>query len=219
MHKLDIIFFGVTGLVGSYGVRHLYKLAKENGRNLRWGVAGRKKETIREALEELERETGDGNIQNIPVFIADMEDIESIENMVKNTKLVMNASGPLRKNGEVVIQACLKFKTHYCDVSAEPNFIEKMQWKYDEEAKRAGVWIVNTCGVDSIAYDMGILFLEQNFDGVVNSVETFLRFGIDDSSIPGPEFNVSTWKSMIDLIVNKKNSKKSERKQTTKYLI
>lgn len=42
-------------------------------------------------------------------------------------------------------------------------FLEGMQLKYDEDAKKKGVYIVGSCGFDSIPSEMGIAFLKQNF--------------------------------------------------------
>lgn len=55
-----------------------------------------------------------------------------------------------------------------------------MQVKYNEEAAKKGVYIVSACGFDSIPTDLGVVFLEKEFKGQVNSVETFL-----DASVVG----------------------------------
>ncbi|KAL3265370.1 hypothetical protein HHI36_009577 [Cryptolaemus montrouzieri] len=133
---------------------------------------------------------------------ADMEDSKSIEEMVKRARVLMNACGPLRRHGETVIQACLKHRTHHVDISAEPNFIEKVELEYNEEARKRDVYIVGSCGVDSITYDMGLFYLEKKLGGTLNSVEAYLRYGSDNPSLPGPDLNCSTWKSVIDLMTH-----------------
>lgn len=45
--------------------------------------------------------------------------------------------------------------------------METMQLEYDEAAKKAGVYIISACGFDSIPADMGLVFLKNNFKGVV----------------------------------------------------
>ena len=37
--------------------------------------------------------------------------------------------------------------------------------RYGEQAKEAGVYIVNYCGFDSIPNDMGVLILQRAFNG------------------------------------------------------
>ncbi|KAL3280422.1 hypothetical protein HHI36_017904 [Cryptolaemus montrouzieri] len=214
--KFDIILFGVTGLVGRYSLRLLHKLATAKGRNLTWAVAGRDEIKIRNVLEDLQKRTGDASLAEVTMILADMENAESIENMVQKARIIANACGPLRKKGEVVIKACLKYKTHYVDVSAEPNFIEKMELKYNDEARTCGLCIVSSCGVDSIAYDMGLTYLQRKFEGTLNSVEIYFRHGTDDPSIPGPDFNRSTWKSAIDLMAHSQELNRIRKKKNDK---
>ena len=49
-----------------------------------------------------------------------------------------------------------------------------MQLDYHSSAHKNNVYVVGACGFDSIPADMGTVFLEQKFDGQVNSVETYL---------------------------------------------
>ncbi|KAI8420615.1 hypothetical protein MSG28_007859 [Choristoneura fumiferana] len=39
-----------------------------------------------------------------------------------------------------------------------------MHLKYDQAAKDAGVYIVSACGIESIPNDMGLVYMQQNFD-------------------------------------------------------
>ncbi|XP_044760961.1 saccharopine dehydrogenase-like oxidoreductase [Coccinella septempunctata] len=203
--KLDLILFGVTGLVGRYGVRHLYKLSKE--KNLTFGVAGRNEQKIKNVLVKLEEETGDKSIAKIPIILADMSDEQSIKQMTSRCKVLIQSCGPLRQLGEVVVKACIESRTHYVDVSAEENFIDKVALEYQEQAKKAGIYMVGSCGIDCIAYDLGVLYIQKKFRGTVNSVETYLKMDTDDPTLTGPSYNVSTWKSTIDLMLNKRELK------------
>lgn len=44
-------------------------------------------------------------------------------------------------------------------------FLETVQFKYFEEAKAKGIYIVGACGFDSIPCDVGLEFLRKKFDG------------------------------------------------------
>ena len=68
--------------------------------------------------------------------------------------------------------------------------MEKMQLKYHKEAMDKGVYVVSACGFDSIPADLGVIFLEKEFKGQVNSVETYL-----ESQLVG---NISQVKSMLE---------------------
>ncbi len=60
-------------------------------------------------------------------------------------------------------------------------FMEQMIYKYGEQAKDAGVYIVNSCGFDSIPNDLGTLLLERKFPGELAYVESYMT--IDDVSL------------------------------------
>ncbi len=46
-------------------------------------------------------------------------------------------------------------------------FVELMNSKYGEQAKEAGVYIVNFCGFDCIPNDLGALVLHKAFNGTI----------------------------------------------------
>jgi len=49
-----------------------------------------------------------------------------------------------------------------------------MQLKYDREAQKKGVYILSTCGFDSIPCELGVQYLKKRFGGELNAVETYL---------------------------------------------
>lgn len=102
---------------------------------------------------------------NIPIIFADLDDPESIEKMTASARIIINAVGPYRFYGEQVIAACVKTGTHHVDISGEPQFMDLMQLKYHEAAQAKGIYLVSACGFDSIPADMGVIFLQKNFEG------------------------------------------------------
>jgi len=44
-------------------------------------------------------------------------------------------------------------------------FLEGMQLKYHSKAQENGVYIIGSCGFDSIPADMGILYTQNHFKG------------------------------------------------------
>lgn len=76
--------------------------------------------------------------------------------------------------------------------------METMQLKYNEQARAKGIYIVSACGFDSIPADMGTVFLQENFNGTVNSVETYLRsYAINNYKSSGAGLNYGTWESAV----------------------
>ncbi|XP_030748370.1 saccharopine dehydrogenase-like oxidoreductase [Sitophilus oryzae] len=199
-NRLDIVIFGATGFTGLHCIPYVAKLSKANGRNLSWGVAGRSEEKLKKTLKELGEKNGD-NFDSIPIITADIQDKDSIVNMAKKAKLVINCCGPYRFFGEPVVKACIEAGAHHVDVSGEPEYMEKVQLEHHEAAVEKGVYAISACGLDSIPSDLGVAFVQQNFEGTLNSVETYLR-GWTEGDVKGPLINYGTWDSAVHGLEN-----------------
>lgn len=171
VREFDFMVFGATGYTGKYVVEYIAKIEEQQ---LKWAVAGRSSAKVKEVLEEVSSITGK-NVTDIAIFEADVTNEESLATMCQKAKLILNCVGPFRLYGEPVVKACIQNGSHYIDVCAESWFVETIQLKYHEEARKAGVYIVGPAGFDSIPCETGIQFLQQNFDGDVNSVETVVK--------------------------------------------
>ncbi|XP_066254804.1 saccharopine dehydrogenase-like oxidoreductase [Euwallacea similis] len=195
MARLDIIIFGATGFTGKHCIPYVVNAAKENGRSLTWGIAGRSEDKLKAVLKEM----GDKiemNLESIPIIIADVENQESLQNMAKKARLVINCCGPYRFFGEPVVKACVESETHHIDVSGEPQYITQVELDYHDEAQQKGIYLISACGMDSIPTDLGIIHLQQNFKGTLNSVETYLR-AWSEGSVKGSLVNYGTWESAV----------------------
>ncbi|XP_041449473.1 saccharopine dehydrogenase-like oxidoreductase [Drosophila obscura] len=192
--RLDVIIFGASGFTGKYTVFEAVTVL--NG--LRWGIAGRNREKLESVLKQMGAKAKK-DLSQTPIFIADISDEASLLEMAKRCRIVVNTAGPYRFHGEKVVIACIEAGTHHVDVSGEPQYMETMQLKYDQRAKERGVYVVSACGFDSIPADMGVVFVEKNFDGVVNSVETFLESGVKEGGTSGTRagLNYGTWESAV----------------------
>ena len=94
------------------------------------------------------------------------------------------------------MSACVKAGTHHVDISGEPQYLEKMQLKYHDEAKEKGIYVIGACGFDSIPGDVGHIFLNQKMEGDVNDVEMYLKITAPEG-VPGAKINFGTWQSAI----------------------
>ena len=45
-----------------------------------------------------------------------------------------------------MVKECVKTSTHHIDVSGEPEYLEKMQFLYNEKAIETNTFIVGSCG-------------------------------------------------------------------------
>lgn len=203
--NLDVIIFGASGFTGKYTVFEGVKILA----NLSWGIAGRNKLKLEAVLAEMGRKAST-DLSHIPVVIADVEDQDSLVKMARECKIVVNCCGPYQLYGEPVIKACLEAGTHHVDVSGEANFLEGMQLKYHTAAAEKGIYLISACGFDSIPAEIGTLFLEQQFDGVVNSVESYLFTKMKGKRELGA-IHYGTWASIVHMFANLKELKQTRR--------
>ena len=144
----------------------------------------------------------DKDLSNTPIIIADVNDEKSLVEMAKKAKIIVNCCGPYRHWGEQVVKACIEAGTHHVDVSGEPQYMETMQLKYNEQAREKGVYIVSACGYDSIPAEIGTVFLQDNFQGTVNSVEAIVYHYQVDKTKPRAGANFGTLASIVHAFAN-----------------
>lgn len=188
----DLVIFGATGFTGQFVVDEVARVEEEEG-SLTWAVAGRNMEKLQKVLAQSSQRTGK-NLEEKPIVIADSSSYNSLLEMCKQTRVVLNCVGPYRFHGEQVVKACIEGGASHVDISGEPQFLEKMQLMYSEKAKEAGSYIVGACGFDSIPADLGILFTRNHFKGDLNAVEGFLNFSAGPEGIVA---NFTTFESAV----------------------
>lgn len=59
------------------------------------------------------------------------------------------------------------------EISFIVQFLEKVQLLYSAKAKEANVYVVGSCGFDSIPVDMGVHFTRKNFKGLWQNILSF----------------------------------------------
>jgi short subunit dehydrogenase-like uncharacterized protein len=168
--EYDIVLFGATGFTGGLTAEYLSNNADEG---TRWALAGRN--TAK--LEDVRGRLGESRAE-LPLISADVENPASIRALAESTKVVITTVGPYINYGEPLVAACAAAGTSYVDLTGEPEFVDLMWLRYNDEAERTGARIVHSCGFDSIPYDLGALFaVDQLPEGVPIKLEGFVRAG------------------------------------------
>ncbi|XP_078674831.1 saccharopine dehydrogenase-like oxidoreductase isoform X2 [Branchiostoma floridae x Branchiostoma belcheri] len=211
--KYDVVVFGASGFTGQYVVEELGRVTSEEERGLTWAVAGRSEEKLNKVLEKAGATIGADLKDVVDVLIADVEKEETLNDMAAQAQVVLNCVGPYRFYGEPVVKACVKNKTHHIDICGEPQFLESMQFKYDEEAKKKGVYVLQCCGFDSVPADLGVLYTVKNFPGRINSVESYLNLSAGPEGAVG---HYATWQSAIHGLANAEELRKLRKDMGTK---
>ncbi|XP_063704909.1 saccharopine dehydrogenase-like oxidoreductase [Culicoides brevitarsis] len=188
--EVDVIIFGATGFTGKNTVLKAVDLLKD----FKWGIAGRSQEKLEKVLAEVGKKC-ETDLSKTPIFIAKLDDDESLKAMASKCKVLINCVGPYRLYGEPVVKACIEAGTHQVDVTGEPQWMERMALEYNEKAKEKGSFIVSACGFDSVPADMGVVYLERHFEGTVNSVEQY--FQPITKGAKGPTVHYGTWASLV----------------------
>lgn len=153
----------------------------------------------------------DTPLEKIPIIVADVKNEDSLRAMARQARIIINCVGPYLLYGESVVKACVEEGTHHVDVSGEPQFIETMALKYHKQAEEKGIYIISACGFDSIPADLGVVFLQQQFNGTVNSAETYLKAWSDNPTLPGSAANYGTWESVVSKSLQAKQLEKIRR--------
>ncbi|XP_051867624.1 saccharopine dehydrogenase-like oxidoreductase [Pristis pectinata] len=191
-----LIVFGASGFTGQYVVEEVARVAAadEGSEPLTWAVAGRNRGKLEQALGRAADALGTPEIKSKECIICDINDPSSLAAMCQQGSVILNCVGPYRFFGEPVVKACIENGTHYVDISGEPQFLEGMQLKYDKEAAEKGVYVVGSCGFDSIPADMGILYTRDQLKGTLTAVDSFL---VLETGPEGASFHDGTWQSAI----------------------
>ncbi len=146
--RLDVVLFGATGTTGGNALPHLARRASELG--LRWGVAGRRPQTLMQRAAELPAD------QQPHVLEADLDEPVTIRELAASARVVINAVGPYRHSADPVITACIEAGAHYLDVTGETDVVAAMVRRHDADARAAGVRIVQAAGYEALPFDLAV---------------------------------------------------------------
>jgi len=149
--EFDIIVYGATGYTGRLVAEYLND---KNG--LKWAMAGRSADKLVEVRDLI------GAAADTPLIVADASDPDTLDAMVKRTKVVLTTVGPYQLYGNELVAACVANGTDYTDLCGEPAWMRQKIDQHDAAAKASGARIVFSAGFDSIPFDLGVLMLQKH---------------------------------------------------------
>ena len=167
--KFDFVVYGATGFTGKLVVEYLVSNYGDD-QTISWAMAGRSIEKLQSVKDDI------GVNADIELIQVDSNDISSIDNLMSQTRCILTTVGPYQLYGNHIIAACASSGTDYVDLCGEPGWMYEKISQHKEEAKKSGARIVFSCGFDSIPFDLGVLFAQN---------EVIKRYGKPSSNIRG----------------------------------
>jgi short subunit dehydrogenase-like uncharacterized protein len=152
--KFDIVVYGATGFTGQLVAEYLAARYK-NDEELRWAMAGRSLEKLKAVRDAI------GAAADTPLIVADASDPASLKAMVDQTKSVLTTVGPYQLYGNDLLAACVASGADYFDLCGEPIWMRQMIDKHEAAAKASGARIVFSCGFDSVPFELGAFFVQE----------------------------------------------------------
>jgi len=152
--KFDIVVYGATGFTGQLVCEYLAAHYKGD-RGLKWAMAGRSLDKLKSVRDAI------GAPADTPLIPADSGDVGSLEAMVEQTRSVLTTVGPYQWYGNELIAACASSGTDYLDLCGEPVWMRQMIDKHETEAKASGARILFSCGFDSVPFELGAFFVQE----------------------------------------------------------
>jgi short subunit dehydrogenase-like uncharacterized protein len=149
--EFDIIVYGATGYTGRLVAEYL-----KDKTGLKWAMAGRSADKLAQVRDLI------GAAADTPLIVADASDPETLDAMVKRTKVVLTTVGPYQLYGNELVAACVANGTDYTDLCGEPAWMRQKIDQHDTAAKASGARIVFSAGFDSIPFDLGVLMLQKH---------------------------------------------------------
>ncbi|MGD2114716.1 MAG: saccharopine dehydrogenase NADP-binding domain-containing protein [Acidobacteriota bacterium] len=168
---LDLVLWGATGYTGRLVARYLVRsLSRSPSRNpsrgrsgtpepLAWALAGRSREKLEALRDELT--DADPDARHLPLLVADALDPDSLEPLVRRTRVVCTTVGPYARYGTPLVELCARHGTDCCDLTGEVPWMRRTVERFHDRAAAAGARIVHCCGFDSIPSDLGTLLTHR----------------------------------------------------------
>jgi short subunit dehydrogenase-like uncharacterized protein len=162
--EFDVVLYGASGFTGRQTVQYF---AQHAPRDLRWAIAGRNRTKLDALLAALKL--------NVPVLVASSDEQNAIDSIISRTRVALSTAGPFALYGSGIVDACVRFRTHYVDITGETPWVRTLIDKYHETAAAEGTRIIPFCGFDSVPSDLGAMLVANALGSETNQVKAFFQ--------------------------------------------
>ncbi len=150
--RYDVVLYGATGFVGKQTVQYFAQHTRPD--QLRWAIAGRNQQK----LESLKAQVG----TEVDILVADSRNQAALDQIVAQTRVILNTAGPFALYGNEIVNACVRSRTHYVDITGETPWVKDLCDRYHKQASSEGTRIIPCCGFDSVPSDLGTYLIVRH---------------------------------------------------------
>lgn len=149
----DVLLYGAGGFTGRQTVAYF---AAHAPRHLRWAIAGPRRHTLAAARDAAGAPRDDRDL-----IVAPSEDHAAVDAIVRRARVVLSTAGPFALYGTPIVDACVRFGTHYVDITGETPWMREIAQRYHADAASRRIRVVPACGFDSVPSDLGAMLMAQ----------------------------------------------------------
>ena len=150
--RFDVVLYGATGFTGRQTAHYFAAHAPPD---LRWAIAARNAGKLEALATDLGCAPG--------VIVADSTDAASVDAMCARARVLLTTAGPFALYGDVVVDAAVRRRAHYVDITGETPWVRRLIDRHHAQAAADGTRIVPCCGFDSVPSDLGTWMVVEHF--------------------------------------------------------
>ncbi|UJR82103.1 saccharopine dehydrogenase family protein [Sandaracinus amylolyticus] len=112
----------------------------------------------------------------MPHRVFSLDDPEALDTALEGVRVVLHCAGPFSRTSRPMVDACLRNRVHYLDITGELEVFEACAQR-DEDAKRAGVMVLPGAGFDVVPSDCLAAHLARRLPDATHLALGFLGTG------------------------------------------
>ncbi len=152
----NVLIYGASGYTGGLIAE---RAVAEGGRPV---LGGRAEQKIRPLAERL----------SCPHRVFGLDDRGRLDAALDGVDVVLHCAGPFSQTASQMVEACLRTKTHYLDITGEIDVFEALAAS-DERAKKVGIMLMPGVGFDVVPTDCLAVYLAQQLEDATHLTLAF----------------------------------------------
>ena len=157
---MSFLIYGASGYTGKL----IVELSIKKG--LKPVLAGRTESKIKPLADKF----------GLEYMIFGLENVEEIAQSIAKFPIVLNCAGPFSRTAKPLVQACLRTKTHYLDITGEIEVFEMIK-SFDSEAKINSIILLPGVGFDVVPTDCMAKYLSLKLPNATHLELAFMSVG------------------------------------------